>query len=283
MILSDVQNEFIFKFDTWLKEHLERSADNANYAGILLKSQEYSLLSGGKRFRPFLAFLIYNLYSDQYYKIKNLCLSLEMVHTYSLIHDDLPCMDNDDFRRGKPTNHKVFSEDISLLAGDGLLTDVFYLLSADENNEAQVKNSLVSLLAGKIGSFGMVAGQVFDMQANSKISLEQLVQIHTLKTANLIQASAVGAALVAGVSKTELHNISEFSHHLGMAFQIKDDLLDHNDKEQDFKSYLSVLGVEKTQEELQHHSDQALKNLKALNKSSTLLEQLVAFNLTRTS
>lgn len=124
--LDEQQNEFIFQFESWLKSYLDNLQKNKNYSGVLLKSQAYSLLSGGKRFRPFLAYLVFKLFSNELNKIKNLCLSLEMVHTYSLIHDDLPCMDNDDLRRGKPTNHKVFSEDISLLAGDGLLTDVFF-------------------------------------------------------------------------------------------------------------------------------------------------------------
>lgn len=283
MLLDQLQNEFTFKFEVWLKDYLESSAKNRNFAETLLKSQQYSLNTGGKRFRPFLAYLVFNLFSNDYQKIKNLSLSLEMIHTYSLIHDDLPCMDNDDIRRGKPTNHKVFSEDIALLAGDGLLTDVFFLLASDENLKAEVKAKLITLVSQKIGSTGMVSGQVFDMQANSQISLEQLVQIHTLKTAHLIQASAVGAALVAEANEVELHNISDFSHHLGMAFQIKDDLLDHNDKEQDFKSYLSILGTEKTKAELEQHSQAALLNLKKLNKSSSALEQLVDFNLKRNS
>ncbi|MEQ1724138.1 MAG: polyprenyl synthetase family protein, partial [Pseudobdellovibrio sp.] len=283
MQLDLIQNEFVLKFESWLKEYLDYSKKNKNYADILLKSQEYSLLSGGKRFRPFLAYLVFDLFSKDYSKIKNLCLSLEMIHTYSLIHDDLPCMDNDDYRRGKPTNHKVFSEDIALLAGDGLLSDVFYLLATDSALNAEVKTKLVALVSEKIGSTGMVSGQVFDMQANSQISLDQLKQIHTLKTAHLIQASALGAALAAQVNSIELHNISEFSLNLGMAFQIKDDLLDYNDNEQDFKSYLSILGHEKTQQELVKHSNEALSNLKKLAKASEALEKLIEYNLKRNS
>jgi geranylgeranyl diphosphate synthase, type II len=283
MQLNQLQNEFVFKFDYWLKLQLDNSEKNKNCASLLLKSQEYSLLSGGKRFRPFLAYLVFDLFSKEYSKVKNLCLSLEMIHTYSLIHDDLPCMDNDDFRRGKPTNHKVFSESIALLAGDGLLSDVFNLLATDAELKAEVKIKMIALISEKIGSAGMVSGQVLDMQANSKVSLDQIVQIHTLKTAHLIQAAAMGAGLAAEVSEAELHTISEFSFHLGMAFQIKDDLLDHNDKEQDFKSYFSILGQEKTQHELVKHSHEALLNLNKLGRSSEALEKLVEFNLKRTS
>ncbi len=280
--LDQQQHEFIFQFDRWLISYLENIKKNENYSGILLKSQEYSLLSGGKRFRPFLAYSVFKLFSSDVNKVVNLCLALEMIHTYSLIHDDLPCMDNDDLRRGKPTNHKVFSEDISLLAGDGLLTDVFYILSGDELIRPEARINLVRYISEKIGSMGMVSGQAFDMLASSPMSLQDLQQIHKLKTANLIQASAVGAAIVADCSEIELHNISEFSFNLGMAFQIKDDLLDHKDKIQDFKNYISLLGLNKTQEELARHSAVAKNHLALLNIDNTqVLSELVSFNLMR--
>ena len=242
------------------------------------------MLSGGKRFRPFLAYLVFKLFAADLNKIKNLCLALEMIHTYSLIHDDLPCMDNDDLRRGKPTNHKVFSEDISLLAGDGLLTDVFFLLSGDNNLTPQTKIDIIRVVSEKIGSTGMVSGQAFDMKADNRIDFDELKQIHTLKTANLIQAAAVGAGIAAVCSEAELHNISEFSYNLGMAFQIKDDLLDYNDKEQDFKSYLNLLGFEKTNEELIRHSELAREHLQKLKSNNAdALFELVDFNLKRNS
>ena len=282
--LDKQQNEFIFQFESWLKSYLDSVQKNKNYSDVLLKSQAYSLLSGGKRFRPFLAYLVFKLFSSDLNKIKNLCLSLEMIHTYSLIHDDLPCMDNDDLRRGKPTNHKVFSEDISLLAGDGLLTDVFFLLSGDENIEASARLELIKLISEKTGSQGMVSGQAFDMKADSQINFEDLTKIHNLKTAKLIQAGAVGAGIIADCTDDELYNISEFSYNLGMAFQIKDDLLDYNDKVQDFKSYLNFLGFEKTQAELRRYSDLAQHHLKLLNKKNTdILSELIDFNLKRNS
>lgn len=282
--LDQQQNEFIIQFESWLQSYLKTAQKNKNYSEVLLKSQEYSLMSGGKRFRPFLAYLVFGLFSTEFDKIKNLCLSLEMIHTYSLIHDDLPCMDNDDFRRGKPTNHKVFSEDISLLAGDGLLTDVFYLLAADERLRPAVKVDLIAIISEKIGSMGMVSGQALDMKADNEINFEDLSRIHKLKTANLIQASAVGAALVADCSEAELHNISEFSYNLGMAFQIKDDLLDFSDKVQDFKNYPKLLGLQKANEELILHSESARQHLELFNKLNTnTLMELVEFNLKRNS
>lgn len=284
MSLEIQQQDFIKVFESWLESYLSEASRNSNISEVLLKSQSYSLQSGGKRFRPFLAFLVYGLFSENFNKLKNFCLSLEMIHTYSLIHDDLPCMDNDDFRRGKPTNHKAFSEDIALLAGDGLLSDIFYLLSTDTHFNAETIVQLVRLISEKIGSQGMVSGQALDMKANKNITFEELKKIHTLKTANLIQTAAIGAAMIADCNKEQINEISDFSYHLGMAFQIKDDLLDAQDKEQDFKSYLSLIGKDKTQDELNKHSKHALQHLKNLNKNTdTALTQLIDFNLLRNS
>lgn len=278
------RSQFILLFDEWLQSYLEEAREAHATLNLVLKSQEYSLLSGGKRFRPFLAYLVFRLFSSDLNKIKNLCLALEMIHTYSLIHDDLPCMDNDDLRRGKPTNHKVFSEDISLLAGDGLLTDAFFLLSSDECIQPIVKLALINFISKKIGSVGMVLGQALDIKADHKVNFAELKRIHTLKTANLIQASAVGAALVAEVSSADVHNIAEFSYHLGMAFQIKDDLLDAKDKEQDLKSYLSLLGLEKTTAELKQHSQFAKNHLGLLKRENIdVLFELIDFNFKRNS
>ncbi|MGZ3692549.1 MAG: polyprenyl synthetase family protein, partial [Pseudobdellovibrio sp.] len=195
--LGQEQTKFISQFEVWLKDYIAACQAHPYRADILVKSQEYSLLSGGKRFRPFLAYSVFKLFSETTEKIQSVALALEMIHTYSLIHDDLPCMDNDDFRRGKPTNHKVFSEEIALLAADGLLSDVFNLLSRDRHSKAEVKIKLIEYISEKIGSFGMVSGQTKDMQADKNITLLELKLIHQLKTANLIQAAAVCGALVA--------------------------------------------------------------------------------------
>lgn len=276
--------EFVGQFEQWVNEYISSCRRNPAVAAVLLQSQEYSLTAGGKRFRPLLASQIFSLFSDELPKIRSLCLSLEMVHTYSLIHDDLPCMDNDDFRRGKPANHKKFSEDIALLAGDGLLTDVFSLLASDLLLKDEIKVALISLLSEKIGSNGMVSGQVRDMQAIKSITLDELKLIHSLKTANLIQVAAVGAAIIAETDSSTRHNISEFSQALGMAFQIKDDLLDADDKSQDFKSYAFHLGTAGAMEELKKYSATAMHHLELLKNPATAeLKALVEFNLQRKS
>lgn len=281
--LDQTQIEFVVQFEDWLKSYLAAPANLTNSSTPLRESQNYSLVSGGKRFRPFLASLVFQLFSQELLKIKNFCLALEMIHTYSLIHDDLPCMDNDDFRRGKPANHRVFSEDISLLAGDGLLTDAFFLIADDKLLNADAKIELIRLLSQKAGSNGMVAGQALDMKADKSLSLAELRIIHEKKTANLVQVAAIGAGIAAGCTEVELHNISEFSFNLGMAFQIKDDLLDAKDKAQDFKSYLNFLGITETQKELERHSELAVQALKLIEKNSAALAQLVEFNLKRNS
>lgn len=281
MTLAQEQAHFISLFDSWLQDYINSCKQQNFKADILIESQAYSLLSGGKRFRPFLAYSVFSLFSNETTNTKSICLGLEMIHTYSLIHDDLPCMDNDDYRRGQLTNHKVYSEEIALLAADGLLSDVFNLIAKDPNSRAETKIKIIEYISEKIGSFGMVSGQTKDMQAHENISLPELKEIHQLKTANLIQSAAVCGALLAEANEVELHNISDFSYALGMAFQIKDDILDYGEKEQDFKNFASILGLEKTQIELQNYSDAALLALKKLNRATVVLEELVQFNLQR--
>lgn len=272
-------------FQLWVVEYFEKSANKKNFVELLFKSQEYSLKQGGKRFRPYLAATVFQIWQSNLNQIRNFCLAIEMIHTYSLIHDDLPCMDNDDFRRGQPTNHKIFNEDIALLAGDALLTESFYLISSDRTILPEVRTGAIETISQMIGSFGMVGGQVLDMKAIRSVTLAQLQQIHEMKTGCLIQAAALGAAKIAQASPQEQGFIAEFSHHLGMAFQIKDDLLDIADNAQDFKNYVSVIGEAETQKHLKKHSEKALQCLKALEKSSesiALLQDLIESNQKRT-
>lgn len=277
--------DFSLLFQTWVTEYFEKSASQKNFVELLFKSQEYSFKQGGKRFRPYLAATIYQIWQQDLNQIKNFCLAIEMIHTYSLIHDDLPCMDNDDFRRGVPTNHKVFNEDIALLAGDALLTEAFHLISSDQSVSAEVRIQAIESLSKMAGSFGMVGGQVLDMKATKSVTIQQLQQIHEMKTGCLIQAAAVGAAKMAKASPMDQNTIFEFSHHLGMAFQIKDDLLDIADNAQDFKNYAAVIGHAETEKHLQRHSQQALDCLRLLNSEAeavSLLASLIQNNQKRT-
>ncbi len=265
---------FSIVFQSWVGEYFEKSAAQKNFVELLFKSQEYSFKQGGKRFRPYLAATVFQIWQQDLRQIKNFCIAVEMIHTYSLIHDDLPCMDNDDFRRGLPTNHKVFNEEIALLAGDSLLTEAFHLISSDKSVPAEARIQAIETLSDRAGSFGMVGGQVLDMKATKAVTLQQLQQIHEMKTGCLIQAAALGASQIAQANSIEQKAIAEFSFHLGIAFQIKDDLLDIADNAQDFKNYVSVIGETETIKHLKLHSEAALSSLQTLNSKSEAVELL---------
>ncbi len=241
---------------------------------ILWQSIKYSFDSGGKRFRPFLAYLVSKTYGIDSKKIMSVALACEFIHTYSLIHDDLPCMDNDDFRRGLPTNHKKFGEDIALLAGDALQSEAIQCLASDSENSADQIIKVINIFSKFIGTRGMIAGQVLDMKSNFETNLQQLENIHRRKTGDLISAAVVCAAIFCQVN--DMKNIKIFSENLGLAFQIKDDLLDGLDGAQDHKSYLKILGEEKTIEKLKAHSDLAMNAV-----SSDFFRKVIQFNVNR--
>lgn len=202
-----------------------------------------------------LVLLTLEVLNENYKKGLQTALALEMIHTYSLIHDDLPAMDNDDFRRGKLTNHKVYGEWKAILAGDALLTKAFELIANDKNLEAETKVKVISRLAHDSGNLGMVGGQTLDMDSeNTPIELHTLEQIHKAKTGALLKFSILSAADIANVNDETLNTLDCFSEHLGLMFQIKDDLLDvygdekklgkkvGSDVENHKSTYVSLLG-----------------------------------------
>lgn len=281
--LKEKSEAFSNIFEQWLNDYLASQAHRNHFVEKLWKSKSYSVKSGGKRFRPFLAALFFELFEKDLKKIKNFCLALEMVHTYSLIHDDLPCMDNDDLRRGQPTNHKAFDEATALLAGDSLLTEAIHILASDDKISAATNIQLIKMLTAKIGAFGMVGGQVLDMNTLAKPSLVQLELMHTMKTAFLIQAAVMGSAFLADAEIEQIAAAEELGLQLGLAFQIKDDLLDANDKDQDFKSYVTVLGYDNAMIELKNKSVAAQKAIRTLNLKTEYLIELIEYNMERTS
>lgn len=279
--LSKIQNSFIIEFDQYASASLNQLAVKLPEVKVLWDSLNYSFESGGKRFRPFLTSLVVQAYK----KTRNylpFALATEMIHTYSLIHDDLPCMDNDDFRRGKPTNHKVYGEDIALLAGDAFLTQSLSLLAFEYAEHPQLAVQLIQLLSAKAGALGMIGGQVLDMKSTADITLSQLELMHRLKTGALIEASVMGGAFICQATEDETKAFSIYSQSIGLAFQIKDDILDAGEKDQDFKSFINLLGMDKTKNELQKQVDVSLQ---ALNKLAHLniqpLKDLVMYNQTR--
>jgi geranylgeranyl diphosphate synthase type II len=215
---------------------------------LLEEAMLYSIQAGGKRFRPLLILAVLDSFSKQAevadYQVS---AALEMVHTYSLIHDDLPAMDDDDLRRGKPTNHKVYGEAQAILAGDGLLTAAFQLLSLSRL-PADQKILLIQLLSKAAGTQGMVAGQSGDLQGEERsLSLEELVEVHEKKTGALIEFALLAGGILAQQTEVMVELLGKFAKHLGLAFQIKDDLLDATSSE-------AALGKQVGRDEALHKS-----------------------------
>lgn len=248
----------------------------------LRKSMLYSATNGGKRFRPVLSLLVGEVFGCSHERILPFAAAVELVHTYSLIHDDLPCMDNDDFRRGKPTNHKVFGEDMALLAGDALLTEAFFLIATHYSETAFLIGPLSRLLSEAAGIRGMVGGQVMDLRAGvKKLTKDELTHLHLLKTGALIRVSVEGAALIAAAKPTDVTSLRKFGEGLGLAFQVADDILDHGEKDQDARSFTGIMGLEGTKMYLEEVSQQALAELHKVSTEVSLLEYLISFNQRR--
>lgn len=196
---------------------------------VIFDAQRYSLLGGGKRIRPFLVNEFCRVFGGTQEASMPFACAIEMIHTYSLIHDDLPCMDDDDLRRGKPTNHKVFGYSTALLAGDALLTKAFLCASENRAVSAEARAEAVRLIAKAAGDVGMIGGQIIDLDGEKKkLSFETLLRLHALKTGALIECSALLGALAAGVFPDDprAKAASEYARSIGLAFQVIDDILD---------------------------------------------------------
>ncbi|MCI7030226.1 polyprenyl synthetase family protein [Clostridium sp.] len=210
--------------DNYLSNYFK---DKGSYNSLIYDAASYSLNVGGKRIRPILFMLVYFMYKGEDKEVIDMAAAIEMIHTYSLIHDDLPCMDNDDLRRGKPTNHKVYGENIAVLAGDALLNEAMILLM-----DFSIKHGKDALVAAReiayaAGADGMIGGQVVDIiNEGKRISKEELNYMHLKKTGELIRSSIVAGAILAEADKSEIDLLNKFGMNLGLAFQIKDDMLD---------------------------------------------------------
>lgn len=254
----------------------------------LAESMLYSIKAGGKRLRPLMLLAVIASFKKSLgtgaYQV---AASLEMVHTYSLIHDDLPAMDDDELRRGKPTNHVVYGEAIATLAGDGLLTEAFHLLSVAEI-DASPKLLLIQQLAKMAGTNGMVAGQAADIQAeDQQVGLAQLAAIHKRKTGDLITFALVAGAILAEQPEVVVERVADFSRHLGLAFQIRDDLLDatatfeelgkntQRDQALAKSTYPALLGLDGAKQALEDELAAALSLLKELTELADFQEELL--------
>ncbi len=278
------------------------------YQQLIMEAMNYSLLAGGKRLRPILMGESYRLFKGQEIDItgqEKEILSLfqaaiEMIHTYSLVHDDLPAMDNDEYRRGKKTTHVVYGEAMAILAGDGLLNYAFETamqafelipadLSADERCRYFEKISkAVRILANKAGIYGMIGGQVIDMEGFDKgVERGRLDHMYRLKTSALIEASMMIGAVLAGANESELVKVESIAANIGLAFQIRDDILDvmsnqetlgkpvHSDMKNDKVTYVSIMSVEEADAEVLKLSEKAINDYRLLDYKNEFLEELI--------
>lgn len=257
------------------------------------EAMRYSLLVGGKRIRPVLTLAFAELCGGSAQQALPFACAVEMVHTYSLIHDDLPCMDDDDLRRGKPTNHKVFGEAMALLAGDGLLTRAFEQALAFSGPSSDAVRG-ASVLARCAGASGMVGGQCVDLSAQGKeVDLSLLQQMDQGKTVALISAACQMGCIAAGAGDGQLEAARRYAEGLGMAFQIRDDILDVEgdaktlgknvgmDSARDKRNYVSLLGVEEAQRLVESYTDQAISALEDFAGDTAFLRELAVSLATR--
>ncbi|MCQ2011475.1 MAG: polyprenyl synthetase family protein [Sporolactobacillus sp.] len=279
----------------WFEAQLPMLFQNAVITPKLEQSMLYSLGAGGKRIRPILLFATLHSLGKAEETGLSTALGLEMIHTYSLIHDDLPAMDDDDLRRGKPTNHCAFGEGTAILAGDGLLTAAFQLIANDQIIDEKTKNMLVYLLAKAAGPEGMVGGQEDDLEAeDKKLNLNELMSIHRRKTGQLIRFPVEAAAVIAKVNESEKQALIRYSEHLGLAFQIGDDILDiigdekalgkpiGSDVANHKNTYVSLLGMNGAKEKLEHEVNASLAELREIELKNGLLSDLASYLLHRT-
>ena len=260
-------------FETELKKELQE----LSYPETIAKGMEYAVLNGGKRLRPFLLFATLELLNEDINKGVKSAIALEMIHSYSLVHDDLPALDNDDYRRGKLTTHKVFGEAEGILIGDSLLTYTFYVLS-QKNLELLSSEQIVDIISKTseyAGINGMIGGQMIDIQSeNKKIDLETLKYIHSHKTGKLIKLPIEIACIIANVEKDKREVLEEYADLIGLAFQVKDDILDVEGTFEDLgkpvgsdvdlhkATYPSILGMEESKKILNDTVEKAKQIIK---------------------
>ena len=263
----------------------------------LIEAMRYAVLGGGKRMRAFLVMQTAHLFSVNQTCAARVAAAVEMLHAYSLVHDDLPAMDDDDLRRGKPSTHKAFDEATAILAGDALQTRAFEVLAEEDTHaDPEARCELVTAFAYATGARGMVGGQMIDMLAEGKtLSGPEITRLQALKTGRLIQFSAEAGAILGRASQQQRHFIAAFGRELGGAFQIYDDVLDEagsahelgktagKDAAQGKATMVSILGLERARAQATHLADQAAQHLESFGDKAELLRALARFTVTRKS
>lgn len=269
--------------------------EEKGYQRTVIEAMNYSLLAGGKRLRPILMYETYKMFGGESRVIEPFMAAIEMIHTYSLVHDDLPAMDNDEYRRGRKTTWKVYGDGMGVLAGDALLNYAFetaagaFRLTDDKADMASVAEAF-SVLAKKAGIYGMIGGQTADMEAERQgdtLTTEQLLFIHEHKTAALIQAAMMVGAILAGAGEADVRNIEKCAYNIGIAFQIQDDILDivgdseelgktvGSDESNHKQTYVTVNGLEKSSEDVEMLSREAVAILDGFDREHEFLRELI--------
>ncbi|MUL37394.1 geranylgeranyl diphosphate synthase CrtE [Gloeocapsopsis dulcis] len=267
------------------------------YPEKIYEAMRYSLLAGGKRLRPILCLATCELTGGTTEMAMPTACAVEMIHTMSLIHDDLPAMDDDDYRRGRLTNHKVYGEDIAILAGDGLLAYAFEHVAANtENVPAQQVLQVISRLGRAVGAAGLVGGQVVDLESEGKadVSIDTLNFIHNHKTAALLEACVVCGAMLAGAPEADLQRLTRYAQNIGLAFQIVDDILDITATQEELgktagkdlqaqkATYPSIWGLEESQRQAQQLIQAAIAELDSFGEKALPLQAIAKFITSRT-
>lgn len=286
--------EELKKYQNYIDEKLdEYFKDDNTYEKRLRESMRYSLLAGGKRIRPILMLATYRLFKEDYEKCLPFAIGMEMIHNASLIHDDLPCIDDDDYRHGKPTNHKMYDECTALLAADALFNYSNVVITDDLRDELDIKMISMKIMALNElvkAKDRMIAGEYYDTISEGEIlTLEQLEYMHRNKTGALIKESVRIGALLAGATTQELQILTNYAENIGLAFQIKDDILSEigdskkmgkpvgNDREKRKATYVTIYGLERAQEMLDDVINEAMASIRAFGDNSEFLLNLALY------
>ena len=271
-----------------LKEYLPKEE---GWQKTVIAAMNYSVLAGGKRLRPMLMEKTYRLFGGKGREIEPFMAAIEMIHTYSLVHDDLPAMDNDEYRRGRKTTHIVYGEDMGILAGDALLNYAFETAfrAFEQSPEESLKiGRALTVLGRKAGIYGMIGGQVIDVkETGHAVSKDVLDTIYELKTGALIECAMMIGAILGGASDAEIQSVEKIAHYVGVAFQIQDDILDvtsteevlgkpiHSDEKNQKTTYVTLLGIEQAQKKVEELSNEAIALLHQFTGENAYLEQLL--------
>ena len=288
MSLNEIKEEKVKELQEVIREYLPEQKGPQK---VIMEAMEYSLMAGGKRLRPMLMLETYRMFGGDSEIIRPFLAAQEMIHTYSLVHDDLPAMDNDEYRRGRKTTHIVYGEDMGILAGDALLNYAFETASKAfemDPQKAQLIGRAIRIMAEKAGIRGMLGGQVVDVASTGqKIDKETLDFIYRLKTGALIESSMMIGAVLAGACEEEIRTVEKIAANIGMAFQIQDDILDvtsttvelgkpvHSDEKNEKTTYVTLLGLDGASREVERISEEAIQLLSALPAENPYLNWLV--------